>query len=75
MLDELAALGVHPTPREAVGPDAAWWRRFTLQSRGGGRDALVTSSRGPRVASDGRRYFFASRSAIQRFTWGYQLEA
>ena len=31
VLSELAALGVHPTPREAVGVDAAWWRRFTLQ--------------------------------------------
>ncbi len=28
VLRELAALGVHPTPRATVGVDAAWWRRF-----------------------------------------------
>jgi len=32
VLDELAGLGVHPTPREEVGPDAAWWRRFAVEA-------------------------------------------
>ena len=30
VLVELAALGVHPTPRAIEGVDAAWWRRFAI---------------------------------------------
>lgn len=30
VLAELASLGVRPTPRETVGVDAAWWRRFAV---------------------------------------------